>query len=75
MVLNKLVDINEVAYIRFASVYRKFQGIRDFVDTLDHLQNHKINHIDSAIAQESSEVLEQAHYPDWETPASCLTSS
>ncbi|MGA7934840.1 MAG: transcriptional regulator NrdR [Kovacikia sp.] len=38
LVLQNLRDLSEVAYIRFASVYRKFQGIRDFVDTLDHLQ-------------------------------------
>ncbi|MEB3357581.1 MAG: transcriptional regulator NrdR [Synechococcales bacterium] len=38
LVLHYLQQLNEVAYIRFASVYRKFQGIRDFVDTLDHLQ-------------------------------------
>ncbi|HEY9637405.1 MAG TPA: transcriptional regulator NrdR, partial [Coleofasciculaceae cyanobacterium] len=31
---------SEVAYVRFASVYRKFQGIRDFVETLDHLKSH-----------------------------------
>ncbi|MGQ9870121.1 transcriptional regulator NrdR [Leptodesmis sp.] len=40
MVLQNLQSLNEVAYIRFASVYRKFQGIRDFVDTLNDLQNH-----------------------------------
>ena len=40
MVLQKLQSISEVAYVRFASVYRQFQGIRDFVDTLDRLQNH-----------------------------------
>lgn len=39
LVLQSLRDLNEVAYIRFASVYRKFQGIRDFVDTLNHLQS------------------------------------
>lgn len=39
LVLQYLRDLNEVAYIRFASVYRKFQGIRDFVDTLNHLQS------------------------------------
>ncbi|MFK8184642.1 MAG: transcriptional regulator NrdR [Phormidesmis sp.] len=38
-VLMRLRDINEVAYIRFASVYREFQGIRDFTETLSHLQN------------------------------------
>lgn len=39
LVLQRLRELSEVAYIRFASVYRKFQGIRDFVDTLNHLQN------------------------------------
>jgi len=37
-VLTRLREINEVAYVRFASVYRKFQGIRDFTETLSHLQ-------------------------------------
>ncbi|MBL1174423.1 transcriptional regulator NrdR [Pantanalinema sp. GBBB05] len=39
LVLQRLRELSEVAYIRFASVYRQFQGIRDFVDTLNHLQN------------------------------------
>ena len=39
LVLQSLRYENEVAYIRFASVYRKFQGIKDFVETLERLQN------------------------------------
>jgi transcriptional repressor NrdR len=39
LVLSSLRAISEVAYIRFASVYRQFQGIKDFVDTLNLLQN------------------------------------
>ena len=39
LVLQNLRYENEVAYIRFASVYRKFQGIKDFVETLNRLQN------------------------------------
>ena len=39
LVLQNLRYENEVAYIRFASVYRKFQGIKDFIETLNHLQN------------------------------------
>lgn len=38
LVLQRLQFVSEVAYIRFASVYRQFQGIRDFIDTLNHLQ-------------------------------------
>jgi transcriptional repressor NrdR len=32
MVMNKLINIDDVAYIRFASVYRQFTDIHDFVD-------------------------------------------
>ncbi|MBE9126338.1 MULTISPECIES: transcriptional regulator NrdR [unclassified Coleofasciculus] len=39
LVLRYLRDESEVAYVRFASVYRQFQGIRDFVETLDHLKS------------------------------------
>ena len=35
MILLHLKKINEVAYIRFASVYRQFNGINDFIDTLE----------------------------------------
>ena len=38
MVLTQLKEINEVAYIRFASVYRQFHGINDFITTLDSLK-------------------------------------
>jgi transcriptional repressor NrdR len=41
LVLQRLQVFNEVAYIRFASVYRQFQGIQDFIDTLNHLQQHQ----------------------------------
>lgn len=37
LVLKRLKQLNEVAYIRFASVYRQFQGIQDFTETLNHL--------------------------------------
>lgn len=40
LVLQFLRHENEVAYVRFASVYGKFQGIKDFVETLNHLQNN-----------------------------------
>jgi transcriptional repressor NrdR len=41
LVLAQLQPLNEVAYIRFASVYRQFQGINDFVTTLSHLQQEE----------------------------------
>ncbi len=41
MILNHLKEINEVAYIRFASVYRQFNGINDFIETLDSFKSSK----------------------------------
>ena len=38
LVLAHLKKESEVAYIRFASVYGQFQGIKDFVEILDELQ-------------------------------------
>lgn len=38
LVLKYLRTENEVAYIRFASVYGRFQGIAEFMETLHHLQ-------------------------------------
>ena len=34
MVMNRLAAVDQVAFVRFASVYRRFQDIRDFVDEL-----------------------------------------
>ena len=38
LVLVHLQKLSEVAYVRFASVYQQFQGIRDFVEALNHLK-------------------------------------
>ncbi len=38
MVLCYLRTLNEVAYVRFASVYRQFKGVQDFADTLKLLE-------------------------------------
>ena len=41
MVLDQLKDLNEVAYIRFASVYSHFRGINDFVSALEKINEKK----------------------------------
>ena len=41
LVLDQLKNINEVAYIRFASVYRQFHGIQDFIETLEKFKASK----------------------------------
>ncbi len=40
-VLQRLKELSEVAYVRFASVYRQFQGVRDFVQELAHFQEDR----------------------------------
>jgi len=37
MVMDKLASIDEVAYVRFASVYRQFKDINVFIDELKEL--------------------------------------
>lgn len=39
MVMDKLADVDEVAYVRFASVYRQFKDINVFIDELKDLIN------------------------------------
>ena len=37
MVMQKLKDIDEVAYVRFASVYREFKDLHTFMNELESL--------------------------------------
>ncbi|CDQ18264.1 transcriptional repressor NrdR [Halobacillus karajensis] len=41
MVMERLSDIDEVAYVRFASVYRQFKDINVFIDELKELIKHE----------------------------------
>ena len=34
LVIERLAKVDQVAYVRFASVYRRFKDVRDFVDEL-----------------------------------------
>jgi transcriptional repressor NrdR len=38
LVMRELLKLDEVAYIRFASVYRSFQGVDDFQDAIKEVQ-------------------------------------
>ena len=38
MVMRELRRLDQVAYIRFASVYRSFQGVDDFQDAIKEVQ-------------------------------------
>lgn len=48
MVLEQLSGMSEVAYVRFASVYRKFQGVADFVATLEGLNRRVVSRVKPA---------------------------
>ncbi|MDO5478512.1 MAG: transcriptional regulator NrdR [Clostridia bacterium] len=41
LVMEKLKDINDIAYVRFASVYRRFQDVSSFIDELEALIRNK----------------------------------
>lgn len=68
-VLQHLRPLSEVAYVRFASVYRNFQGIRDFVETLDQLQRY------SCRTETEEDATPQATSPDSPTLAQMIASS
>lgn len=74
LVLQKLRSISEVAYVRFASVYRQFQSIKDFVDTLNHLSTTSSTPALIKAADMNGEIyLEDPS--ESETPASFVTHS
>ena len=39
MVIDKLKELDEIAYVRFASVYRQFKDINEFKKEINKLQN------------------------------------
>ena len=41
MVMSRLKDVDEVAYVRFASVYRSFKDINTFMEELSKLLTEK----------------------------------
>jgi transcriptional repressor NrdR len=41
MIMDRLAEINEVAYVRFASVYRRFTDIASFERELSNMKEHR----------------------------------
>ena len=41
MVMDELKDLDEVSYVRFASVYREFKDLRSFIDELENFVKKK----------------------------------
>jgi transcriptional repressor NrdR len=42
LVMDELRELDDVAYVRFASVYRSFQDINEFRDEIDRLKKGKV---------------------------------
>jgi transcriptional repressor NrdR len=53
-VLQQLKQVSEVAYVRFASVYRQFKGVRDFIEELDILQDGTERDLKTALHKDFS---------------------
>lgn len=45
-VMEQLQQLDEVAYVRFASVYRRFADVSEFRDEIDRLQNQPLTSVD-----------------------------
>ena len=41
MVLDKLYQIDKVAYVRFTSVYRRFENVEEFIEEIEKLTYKK----------------------------------
>jgi transcriptional repressor NrdR len=54
MVLGKLYDLDRVAYVRFASVYRNFENVEEFISEIERL-NQENETTDSPAGGGSSE--------------------
>jgi transcriptional repressor NrdR len=45
LVMDELKNLDEVAYVRFASVYRRFQDITEFQEEIKRLKKTSISEI------------------------------
>ena len=41
MVLERLKEVDQVAYVRFASVYKEFDGVKSFLEVAENMENNK----------------------------------
>jgi len=50
LVMTELAGLNEVAYVRFASVYRRFKDIASFERELSQIRERKVEHVEPSKA-------------------------
>ena len=41
MIMTSLLDLDEVAYVRFASVYKKFESLDSFIKEIENIRNER----------------------------------
>ncbi len=61
LVMNKLKDLDAVAYVRFASVYREFKDVNTFMDELK--RNAGLQHTDAAAGEDSDRGRDRGRIP------------
>jgi len=44
--MNRLRELDQVAYVRFASVYRRFEDVSEFMEELKGLMDRKTRQVD-----------------------------
>jgi transcriptional repressor NrdR len=63
MVMQRLAKLNEVAYVRFASVYRRFTDIAGFEQQLSEIKARKTDADAGDIAGDSTGLADEAKKP------------
>jgi len=43
IIISYLLDLDEIAYVRFASVYKQFDSLDSFIREIEKIRNEKIN--------------------------------
>jgi transcriptional repressor NrdR len=59
IVMSKLIDLDDVAYIRFASVYRQFADIHDFVEEVRPILDRNDLHIRNVSKKSGNQKLNE----------------
>lgn len=63
LVMQRLHDLDEVAYVRFASVYRQFKDVTQFMEEVQRLIKTNEGRAAKAALTEKSEKADKSHKP------------
>eukprot|EP01030_Chromulinospumella_sphaerica_P013624 gene13624-13407_t len=68
LVMAELQKLDEVAYIRFASVYRRFQDLNEFREEIDRLAREPLAILDAHYMARALELARKGHYTTHPNP-------